>query len=34
MTTTSTFDLVVRYDEPYRNSIEAIRNTLIDTYDR
>lgn len=25
--------LVVRYDEPYRNSIEAIRNTLIDTYD-
>jgi CzcA family heavy metal efflux pump len=27
------FDLVVRYDAPYRNSIEAIRNTLIDTGD-
>lgn len=25
------FDLVVRYDKPFRNSIEAIRNTLIDT---
>lgn len=25
-------DLIVRYDEPFRNSIEAIRNTLIDTY--
>ncbi len=26
------YDLVVRYDAPYRNSIEAIRNTLLDTY--
>ena len=26
------FDLILRYDEPFRNSIEAIRNTLIDTY--
>jgi CzcA family heavy metal efflux pump len=26
------FDLVVRYDEKYRHSIEAIRNTLLDTY--
>ncbi len=26
------FDLVLRYDEPFRNSISAIRNTLIDTY--
>ncbi len=25
------FDLVVRYDTPYRGSIEAIRNTMIDT---
>ncbi len=27
------FALVVRFDERYRNSIEAINNTLIDTYD-
>jgi CzcA family heavy metal efflux pump len=27
------FDLVVRYDVPYRGSLEAIRNTMIDTYD-
>jgi Cu/Ag efflux pump CusA len=27
------FALVVRFDEPYRNSIEAINNSLIDTYD-
>lgn len=27
------FDLVLRYDESYRNSLEAIQNTLIDTYD-
>ncbi|MFH0757700.1 MAG: efflux RND transporter permease subunit [Bacteroidota bacterium] len=27
------FALVVRFDEPYRNSIEAINNTLIDTWD-
>ncbi|MGW8316253.1 MAG: efflux RND transporter permease subunit [Bacteroidales bacterium] len=27
------FDLVLRYDSSYRNSIEAIRNTLLDTYD-
>ena len=27
------FDLIVRYDEPYRNSKEAIRNALIDTHD-
>ncbi len=26
------FDLVVRYAAPYRNSIQAIRNTLMDTY--
>jgi CzcA family heavy metal efflux pump len=26
------FDLVVRYDEPYRNSLDAIRNTLLDSY--
>ncbi len=26
------FDLIVRYDEPFRNSIDAIGNTLIDTY--
>ena len=26
-------DLVLRYDEKYRNSIESIRNSLIDTYD-
>lgn len=26
------FDLVLRFDEPFRNSIEAIRNSLIDTY--
>ena len=26
------FDLIVRYDEPFRNSTDAIRNTLIDTY--
>lgn len=26
------FDLIVRYDESFRNSTEAIRNTLIDTY--
>ena len=26
------FDLVLRYDEPFRNSIEAIRNAYIDTY--
>jgi CzcA family heavy metal efflux pump len=26
------FDLVLRYDGPFRNSVEAIRNTLIDTY--
>jgi CzcA family heavy metal efflux pump len=26
------FDLVLRYDEPFRSSIESIRNTLIDTY--
>ncbi len=26
------FDLVLRYDEPFRNSIEAIRNSWIDTY--
>lgn len=26
------FDLVLRYDEPFRNSIESIRNSLIDTY--
>lgn len=26
-------DLIVRYDEPYRNSKEAIENALIDTYD-
>jgi len=25
------FDLVVRYDVPYRGSLEAIRNTMIDT---
>lgn len=24
-------DLVVRYDEPYRNNLEAVRNSLIDT---
>lgn len=27
------FDLVVRFDPGHRNSIDAIRNTLIDTYD-
>jgi CzcA family heavy metal efflux pump len=27
------FDLVVRYGEQFRNSIQSIRNTLIDTYD-
>ncbi len=27
------FDLVVRYDLPFRGSIEAIQNTMIDTYD-
>ena len=27
------FDLVVRYDVPYRGSLEAIRNTMIDTYE-
>ncbi|MDX2431360.1 MAG: efflux RND transporter permease subunit, partial [Bacteroides sp.] len=27
------FDLIVRYDVPYRGSLEAIRNTMIDTYD-
>ncbi|MEN8156170.1 MAG: efflux RND transporter permease subunit [Bacteroidota bacterium] len=27
------FPLVVRYDQRYRNSIEAIRSSLIDTYD-
>ena len=27
------FDLVLRYDEPFRNSIDAIRNSLIDTED-
>jgi len=27
------FDLIVRYDEPYRNSKEAIENALIDTHD-
>ncbi|MCK5135259.1 MAG: efflux RND transporter permease subunit [Bacteroidales bacterium] len=26
------FDLIVRYDKPFRNSTDAIRNTLIDTY--
>lgn len=26
------FDLILRYDEPYRNRIESIRNALIDTY--
>jgi len=26
------FDLVLRYDTAYRNSIEAIRNTLLDTH--
>ncbi len=26
------FDLVLRYDEPYRNDIEAIRSSLIDTH--
>ena len=26
------FDLVLRYDEPYRNTIEAIRNMLLDSY--
>ena len=26
------FDLVVRYDIPFRNSIDAIKNSLIDTY--
>ena len=26
------FDLVLRYDESFRNSIESIRNSLIDTY--
>jgi CzcA family heavy metal efflux pump len=27
------FDLIVRYDEPFRNSKEAIGNALIDTHD-
>ena len=27
------FDLVLRYDERYRKSIESIKSTLIDTYD-
>ncbi|MFC2112239.1 efflux RND transporter permease subunit [Bacteroidota bacterium] len=27
------YDLVLRYDEPYRNSVHAIENTLIDTWD-
>jgi len=27
------FDLVLRYDAPFRNDIDAIRNTYIDTYD-
>ncbi len=27
------FDLIVRYDAPFRNSKEAIRNALIDTHD-
>jgi Cu/Ag efflux pump CusA len=27
------YDLVLRYDEPYRNSARAIENTLIDTWD-
>jgi CzcA family heavy metal efflux pump len=27
------FDLVLRYNDRYRNSIEAVKNTLIDTYD-
>ncbi len=27
------FDLIVRYDEPFRNSKEAIENALIDTHD-
>ncbi len=27
------FDLIVRYDEPFRNSKDAIGNALIDTYD-
>lgn len=27
------FDLVLRYDEPWRNSIETLENTYIDTYD-
>jgi Cu/Ag efflux pump CusA len=26
------YDFVLRYDEPFRNSAEAIRNTLIDTH--
>ncbi len=26
------FDLVLRYDKPFRNSIDAIRNTYIDTH--
>jgi Cu/Ag efflux pump CusA len=27
------FDLVLRYDGPYRNTIESLENTFIDTYD-
>jgi len=27
------FDLIVRYGEPFRNSVDAIRNALIDTHD-
>ena len=27
------FDLVLRFDDPYRGNIEAINNVLIDTYD-
>jgi CzcA family heavy metal efflux pump len=27
------FDLVLRYNERYRESVEALKNTLIDTYD-
>jgi Cu/Ag efflux pump CusA len=27
------FPLIVRYDEPFRNNIDAIENALIDTYD-
>ncbi len=27
------FPLVLRYDEPFRNNIDAIQNSYIDTYD-